>query len=121
MMASWRQFPWTAISVCRGGVATLTLFDGRAQCQIEWLVAADGAEHRAATVPTWVQGFELGLIYVWGQFMYNNSITFLSRHHVQQQCKQQLDYRSEGREAAPARGQYPEDQGMKSWTRKTER
>ncbi|GLD60908.1 deleted in malignant brain tumors 1 protein-like isoform X1 [Lates japonicus] len=34
------------------------------------------------------------------------------RRHVQQQCQQQLNYRSEGREAAPVRGQYPEDQGV---------
>lgn len=34
-----------------------------------------------------------------------------SGHNVQQQCKQQLDYRSEGREAAPVRGQCPENQG----------
>lgn len=34
-----------------------------------------------------------------------------SRRHVQQQCQQQLNYRSKGREAAPVRGQYPKDQG----------
>ncbi|CAK6973445.1 deleted in malignant brain tumors 1 protein-like [Scomber scombrus] len=32
--------------------------------------------------------------------------------HVQQQRQQQLNHRSEGREAAPLRGQYPEDQGV---------
>lgn len=45
-----------------------------------------------------------------------------SRRHVQQQCQQQLNYRPKGREAAPVRGQYPEDQGTKpsTQTRKTE-
>ena len=33
------------------------------------------------------------------------------RRHVQQQCQQQLNNRSEGRQAAPVRGQSPEDQG----------
>lgn len=34
-------------------------------------------------------------------------------HNVQQQCQQQLDYRTEGREAAPVRGQCSENQGTK--------
>lgn len=34
-----------------------------------------------------------------------------SRRHVQQQCQQQLNYRSKGREAASVRGQCPKDQG----------
>lgn len=51
------------------------------------------------------------------------SSTFLRqkrRHHVQQQRQQQPNYRSEGREAAPAGGQYPEDQGTNLWHTNTE-
>lgn len=56
----------------------------------------------------------------WGQFplgggrLHETAFNFFfsdSRRHVQQQRQQQLNHRSEGREAAPVRGQYPEDQG----------
>lgn len=48
-----------------------------------------------------------------------NSSLFVKKkncHNVQQQCQQQLDYRTEGREAAPVRGQCPENQGTKMST-----
>lgn len=66
----------------------------------------------------------------WGQFplggghLYEVTLKFSpadSRRHVQQQCQQQLNYRQEGGEAAPFRGQYPEDQGnVTFWTPRTD-
>lgn len=104
--------PGTRLRCIFGGVVSDWHFDRHVEKPIETLIVAK----RAGTWSDQVQDSsleQLGLISAL-KWWSNNCCLGKSGHNVQQQCQQQLDYRTEGREAAAVRGQCPKDQGRTS-------
>lgn len=99
----------------RRGRTSRSVFDWHGDTPIELLSGAERAGHRVSSVCPSYSAFTIVRANFRAVLVASKSCLQLlsveSRRHVQQQCQQQLNHRPEGREAAPARGQYPEDQG----------